>query len=211
MHGAHERPAGRPAHGLPHRARRGVPRPLWPCTTSATLAAPCAGGPLACRPASHARRGCTHGRCGGLNQVRGTGWQPSAAARQQLLKSRGIALSESASLAAQDRHPTERREPCVQEGVSNKQNELEALCEQDRQMIAALAKDFELDFVTLSFTRAGGGCGGRARLPGQHRPGQHQGAPAARSRVMGWAAPGGAAGPILQDEPAGLGSCPAGT
>ena len=29
----------------------------------------------------------------------------------------------------------------------------QALCDQDKQMISALAKDFELDFVSLSFTR----------------------------------------------------------
>ena len=46
--------------------------------------------------------------------------------------------------------------PCcyLQEGVQNKQNDLEALCDQDREMLTALAKDYELDFVSLSFTRA---------------------------------------------------------
>ena len=42
----------------------------------------------------------------------------------------------------------------AQEGVSNLQNDLEALCDQDKSMIASLAKEFELDYVSLSFARA---------------------------------------------------------
>lgn len=40
------------------------------------------------------------------------------------------------------------------DGVSNAQNDLPALCEDDKVAIAALAAEFEIDFVSLSFTRS---------------------------------------------------------
>lgn len=46
---------------------------------------------------------------------------------------------------------TERSE----DGLSNMQNDLPVLCPEDKQMIGALAAEFEVDFVSLSFTRSG--------------------------------------------------------
>ena len=46
---------------------------------------------------------------------------------------------------------TERSE----DGLSNMQNDLPVLCPEDKQMITALAAEFEVDFVSLSFTRSG--------------------------------------------------------
>ena len=40
------------------------------------------------------------------------------------------------------------------DALTNVQNDLPILCEADRSAIAALAKDFEIDFVSLSFTRS---------------------------------------------------------
>lgn len=39
--------------------------------------------------------------------------------------------------------------------LANKQNELPILHETDKEALKALAKDFEIDFVSLSFTRQG--------------------------------------------------------
>ena len=46
---------------------------------------------------------------------------------------------------------TERSE----DGLANMQNDLPVLCPEDKQMISALASEFEIDFVSLSFTRSG--------------------------------------------------------
>ena len=46
---------------------------------------------------------------------------------------------------------TERSE----DGLANMQNDLPVLCAEDKTMIAALAAEFEVDFVSLSFARSG--------------------------------------------------------
>jgi len=46
---------------------------------------------------------------------------------------------------------TERSE----DGLSNMQNDLPVLCPEDKQMITALAAEFEVDFISLSFARSG--------------------------------------------------------
>ena len=41
------------------------------------------------------------------------------------------------------------------QSLANKQNELPILHKTDKEALKALAKDFEIDFVSLSFTRQG--------------------------------------------------------
>ena len=39
------------------------------------------------------------------------------------------------------------------DGLSNLQNDLPILCDEDKSAIKSLASEFELDFISLSFTR----------------------------------------------------------
>jgi len=42
------------------------------------------------------------------------------------------------------------------DGLSNKQNDLPILCSEDKATLKALSREFEIDFVSLSFTRQAG-------------------------------------------------------